>query len=221
MVVAAIGTVFAAGYLLWLSSAPRSAPRRRSSPTTRTSTTCTVTECVAWVPMLVLHRRARLLPQPHLPRHRPGRHPHVDGRTSSGRGAEPSCSPSSDVDVGHAPDVDYHALAPEIVLVGAIVVMLLRRPVRPRATQVARCRRSPASACSARARPGAHAGRRRHRPGRCSAAPTSSTTSRWCSRPCSSSSGYVVVLLSTNYIAEGDYWEGEYYFLMLVARCWA
>ena len=28
-------------------------------------------------------------------------------------------------------------------------------------------------------------------------------------------SGYVVVLLSTNYIAEGDYWEGEYYVLLL------
>ena len=28
--------------------------------------------------------------------------------------------------------------------------------------------------------------------------------------------GYVVVLLSTNYIAEGDYCEGEYYFLLLV-----
>jgi NADH-quinone oxidoreductase subunit N len=27
--------------------------------------------------------------------------------------------------------------------------------------------------------------------------------------------GYVVVLLSTNYIAEGDYWEGEYYQLVL------
>lgn len=27
--------------------------------------------------------------------------------------------------------------------------------------------------------------------------------------------GYVVVLLSTNYIAEGDYWEGEYYQLLL------
>ena len=27
--------------------------------------------------------------------------------------------------------------------------------------------------------------------------------------------GYVVVLLSTNYIAEGDYYEGEYYFLLL------
>ena len=51
--------------------------------------------------------------------------------------------------------------------------------------------------------------------GRCSAAPTSSTTSRWCSRRCSSSPGYVVVLLSTNYIAEGDYWEGEYYQLIL------
>ena len=28
-------------------------------------------------------------------------------------------------------------------------------------------------------------------------------------------SAYVVVLLSTNYIAEGDYWEGEYYTLLL------
>lgn len=30
-------------------------------------------------------------------------------------------------------------------------------------------------------------------------------------------SAYVVVLLSTNYIAEGDYWEGEYYQLLLAA----
>jgi NADH-quinone oxidoreductase subunit N len=30
-------------------------------------------------------------------------------------------------------------------------------------------------------------------------------------------SGYVVVLLSTNYIAEGDYWEGEYYQLILAS----
>ncbi len=30
-------------------------------------------------------------------------------------------------------------------------------------------------------------------------------------------SGYVVVLLSTNYIAEGDYWEGEYYQLLLAS----
>ena len=29
--------------------------------------------------------------------------------------------------------------------------------------------------------------------------------------------GYVVVLLSTNYIAEGDYWEGEYYQLLVAA----
>ncbi len=27
--------------------------------------------------------------------------------------------------------------------------------------------------------------------------------------------GYIVVLLSTNYIAEGDYWEGEYYLLLV------
>src|SRR3954463_10358089 len=30
-------------------------------------------------------------------------------------------------------------------------------------------------------------------------------------------SGYVVVLLSTNYVAEGDYYEGEYYFLLLTS----
>ena len=30
-------------------------------------------------------------------------------------------------------------------------------------------------------------------------------------------SGYVVVLLSTNYIAEGDYWESEYYSMMLAS----
>ena len=30
-------------------------------------------------------------------------------------------------------------------------------------------------------------------------------------------SGYVVVLLSMNYVAEGDYWENEYYGLMLAS----
>ena len=29
--------------------------------------------------------------------------------------------------------------------------------------------------------------------------------------------GYITVLLSTNYIAEGDYWEGEYYLLLLAS----
>ncbi|CAN5120227.1 NADH-quinone oxidoreductase subunit N [soil metagenome] len=28
-------------------------------------------------------------------------------------------------------------------------------------------------------------------------------------------SGYIVILMSTNYVAEGDYYEGEYYFLLL------
>ncbi|MDP6241573.1 MAG: NADH-quinone oxidoreductase subunit N, partial [Acidimicrobiales bacterium] len=29
--------------------------------------------------------------------------------------------------------------------------------------------------------------------------------------------GYVVILLSTNYVAEGDYWENEYYGLLLAS----
>ena len=73
MVIAAIGTVFAAGYLLWLSSGSPSARRRRSSPTIRTSTTCTLTECVAWVPMLVLIVVLGFFPNIIFQRHRPGR----------------------------------------------------------------------------------------------------------------------------------------------------
>ena len=38
---------------------------------------------------------------------------------------------------------------------------------------------------------------------------------RWCSRRCSSAPATSVVLLSTNYIDEGDYYEGEYYILLL------
>ena len=30
-------------------------------------------------------------------------------------------------------------------------------------------------------------------------------------------SGYVIILLSTNYVAEGDYWENEYYGLLLAS----
>ncbi len=54
------------------------------------------------------------------------------------------------------------------------------------------------------------------RHGRCSAAPTwSNRLDAAPARRCSSSSGYVTVLLSTNYVAEGDYWESEYYTLLV------
>ena len=85
MVVAAIGTVLAAGYLLWLYQRTAfGTPDARSSPTIRTSTTCSRTEWIAWVPMLVAHRRARHLPEPHLPRHRTRRSSAPSLRSSGG-----------------------------------------------------------------------------------------------------------------------------------------
>ena len=115
MVVAAIGTVLAAGYLLWLYQ--------------RTAFG-TPTEEFADDPHLHdvdrhrvggldadarPHRRPRLLPEPHLPRHRPGGHHARDVARRRGGGLIRRCSPSSTLAVGQAPHVDYHALAPEIV----------------------------------------------------------------------------------------------------------
>ena len=54
MVIAAIGTVFAAGYLLWLYQRTAFGTSPPRSSRTRTSPTCTVPEWIAWVPMLVL-----------------------------------------------------------------------------------------------------------------------------------------------------------------------
>ena len=71
MVIAAIGTVLAAGYLLWLFQRTAFGSRRRSSPT-RHIHDVHVTEWLAWAPMLVADPRARRLPAPDLPRHRPG-----------------------------------------------------------------------------------------------------------------------------------------------------
>ena len=65
------------------------------------------------------------------------------------------------------------------------------------------------------ARPGAHPGRRRRRPRDVRRRLRGRQLRPACSRRCSCVGAYVVVLLSTNYIAEGDYAEGEYYFLLL------
>src|SRR5919202_871105 len=59
----------------------------------------------------------------------------------------------------HPPYLDYHALAPEIILTGVIVAVLLAELLL--------------------------------------------------------GIGYVVLLMSTNYVEEGDYYEGEFYFLVL------
>ena len=111
------------------------------------------------------------------------------------------------------PHVDFHAIAPEIVIVGAIVVMILVDLFAPREAK---------GALSSLAGIGLLA----------AAIPVITLAVDGTPRVMFGGAyvvdqftlvltgvflltGYVVVLLSTNTIAEGDYWEGEYYILLL------
>ena len=70
MVVAAVGTVFAAGYLLWmLQKVAFGVPKPEFADAHIHDVSSF--EWIAWVPMLLLHRGARRVPEHHLPRDRP------------------------------------------------------------------------------------------------------------------------------------------------------
>jgi NADH-quinone oxidoreductase subunit N len=114
-----------------------------------------------------------------------------------------------------APTLDYHALAPELVLTGVIVVLLL---VDLLLDQRAKWATSTIAGLGLLA----------------SLIPILTLAVEGSSRSMFGgayvvddfalvlkglllASGYVVVLMSANYIDEGDYYEGEYYFLMLSA----
>jgi NADH-quinone oxidoreductase subunit N len=112
-----------------------------------------------------------------------------------------------------APHVDYHAFAPEIVLVGTLVVVLLLDLV---AEERGRWATSSVAGIGLLA----------------SLVPVVTLAVDGTDRVLFGGayvvddfalvlkalfllSGYVVVLMSTDYIAEGDYYEGEYYFMLL------
>jgi NADH-quinone oxidoreductase subunit N len=110
------------------------------------------------------------------------------------------------------PHVDYHAFAPELVLTGALVVLLI--------VDVASERNRPLLAGIAGIGLLASMipvitlavdGADRSMFGGAYVVDNFALTMK----ALFLISGYIVVLLSTNYIAEGDYYEGEYYFLLL------
>ena len=76
------------------------------------------------------------------------------------------------------PAIDWHALAPDVVLVGDDRRHPARRPARCRTARAWQTSRIAALGVLGALDPGAHARRRRPRTGRCSAARTSSTTTR-------------------------------------------
>ena len=110
------------------------------------------------------------------------------------------------------PDIDFHAFAPEIVLVGALVAVLLADLVFERDKWII-------SSLTGLGVLGALVpvltlgldGAERSMFGGAYVVDDFSLVLK----ALFLASAYVVVLLSTNYIAEGDYHEGEYYFLLL------
>ena len=111
------------------------------------------------------------------------------------------------------PVFDWHALAPEIVLVATIAVVLIADLLLPdrEAWQTSRIA---ALGVLAALIPIATLARAATT-GRCSAARTSSTTTRSRSKGFFLVATYITILLSVDYISEGDYYQGEFYFLLL------
>jgi NADH-quinone oxidoreductase subunit N len=111
------------------------------------------------------------------------------------------------------PDVDFHALAPELVLTGAIVAVLLVDLVTPKGARgvVPQVAGIGLLASLVPVLTLAVDGADRAMFGGAYAVDNFSLVLKGLFLL----SAYVVVLLSTNYVAEGDYAEGEYYFLLL------
>ena len=112
-----------------------------------------------------------------------------------------------------APSIDFHALAPELVLTGAIVVVLLADLFQPAGSRgiVPQLAGIGILASTIPVLTLALDGADRSMFGHAYEVDNFALILK----ALFLLSGYVVVLLSTNYIAEGDYAEGEYYFLLL------
>ncbi len=112
-----------------------------------------------------------------------------------------------------APTIDYHALAPEIILTATVVVLVLLDSIKldrakalmPAVTNIGLlCSLIPLLTL-------AYDGTQRSLFGGSYVVGSMSLVLK----ALFIVSAYVVVLLSTNYVAEGDYWESEYYTLIV------
>jgi NADH-quinone oxidoreductase subunit N len=113
------------------------------------------------------------------------------------------------------PEVDFHAFAPEIILVGTIVVVLLADLFTPESSRgiLPSLAGIGLLASMVPVLTLALDGTDRAMFGGAYAVDDFSLVLKALFLV----AGYIVVLLSTNYIAEGDYAEGEYYFLLLAS----
>ena len=116
-----------------------------------------------------------------------------------------------------APYFDYHALAPEIVLTGVDRRRPRRRPVVDETRKYLVDRRVAGLGLLGVADPDRHPGRQRaQRPPRSMFGGAYVVDAfALVLKALFLVAGYVVLLMSTNYIEEGDYYEGEFCFLLL------
>ena len=222
MAIAAIGTVFAAGYLLWMfqrvafgtakdefERLPH--PRRPRAGVDRVDAAAR------------RHPRLRDLPPPHLRRHRLGREPHRQRRRrrrpGRGRGG-PSVmllAVAQAAQTGFtAPHLDYHALAPEIVLSVVLAAVLLadlvldetKKWVIPSIASFGLLATFVPIITLA-----LYGDDVRSMVGGAYVVDNFALVLK----ALFIGVGYVVLLLSNTYVEEGDYYEGEYYFLLLAS----
>ena len=218
MVIAAIGTVLAAGYLLWLFQRTAfGTPDARSSPTS-TSTTCTSPSGWPGLPMLVLIVVLGFFPNIifHVTDPAVTAMGHTFAGVGGSRRARVARS-SRQLDASTARRRLPRARARDRPHRRASCVVLLVDLFTPEGSRgdraAARRHRPPR-----RPGPGAHPGRRRRRP-RDVRRRLRRRQLRAGAQGLFLLSGYIVVLLSTNYIAEGDYCGGRVLLPAAVARC--
>jgi NADH-quinone oxidoreductase subunit N len=113
------------------------------------------------------------------------------------------------------PTIDYHALAPELVLTGALMVILVVDLVTPKGARgiVPQLAGIGVLAALVPVLTLAVDGADRSMFGGAYMVDNFALVMKALFLV----TGYVVILLSTNYVAEGDYAEGEYYFLLLAS----
>ncbi len=110
--------------------------------------------------------------------------------------------------------VDYHAILPELILAGTIMVVLVVDLFLPaRLKWALDADRAPGRPGIARRRPHAPRGRTRHLRWRVRRRQLRAS----CSRSSSSSAAVIVLAVSRRYFDQPGYYQGEYYFLLLTS----
>ncbi len=214
MVVAAVGTVFAAGYLLWMLQKVAFGTPKAEFEHAHIHDVSSF-EWTAWVADPRPDPRARHLPQHRLPRDRR----RGDAHDRRDRGRDPmiesslTCSPPP-TSIPN-PVLDWHALAPEIIIVATIAAVLVADLLLPDrdAWQTSRIASIGVLAALVPVVTLAASGHDRYMFDGAYAVDHYAIALKGFFLVAT----YITILLAVDYIDEGDYYKGEFYALLLTS----